>query len=233
MSELLRQIVSGGADLPSDASLYLSEQPGGAAKGWTLFDEGKLAESINLDGNSLPRWALPSGFAEVFRSVGISETQGVAHSVEALSRMVAVGSCNGDYLFVSSGGVFAFRHDGHELELLSSRWTDFTATEGADPSVLPPGLIGIWDPTHSETEPEDMFAIFCPVLHLRESGDAEQEVGDESLLWRWATKPGRLSLSGSDGTVDYWHELSESGLDLRSLDGDYHCHYAKRSNSQA
>lgn len=228
MSERLQQTVSGSADIPEDALLYLTEQAGGTVNGWILFGEETLEEQIDLDGRITPRWALPSGFAESLRAAGIFATNGVVHPIDALSRMVALGSSNGDYLFVSSLGVFAFRHDGHELELIANTWADFTSSDEAEPSNLLSSLIGIWEPSHSETEPEEMFSIFCPVLHFRESGEAEQDVGDESLMWKWTTEPGRIRLSGDDGTVYFRYQLNESGLELRSLDGDYHCHYVKR-----
>lgn len=229
-SNIVEKLKSTFDSIPSGLEAYLEGVPGGSVGHWHLFTNGQLEEPVSVNGVNFSRWNLAAGLAETLIASGVMETVGEVQSPESLMKMITIGTRDGDYLLVDGSKIYCFHHDGHELEVIAEDWSGFLELARPDDSsgTRPGELVGIWDPKSSETEPLDMFDIFCPVLHLGEDGVAIQDLGDEKIEGQWVVRGSQIRLTETRGVVCYEFTLSKIGLDIRSPTGGYHCHYEKR-----
>ncbi len=215
-------------DLPNDFDEYLDNLPKFHTGGWELYSRNDLLEVINFNGIMVERWNLPNAFADFHNNIVTTKVKGYAASSETLSDMCTIGSLDGDYIFVGMNQVWFYHHENHCLELQSS-WSDFLdKCVDLEVGLILPELVGEWLPMSSETENDEMFEYLCPRLELRSNSEAVQYVGVHKSELNWGVEGTKIHLKASNISLEYNFNLESNELDIRSVSGDYHCHYIKK-----
>lgn len=207
---------------------------------WRLYGAGDLLASTRIDRHKGVQLDSVALYGLTLRDIGVTHLNGPEHlPIEFLYTTCSFADDNGDFLFISPDtSVWLFHHDGHEIQRISTSFSEFTdgivwprflELAGSELNDFERPLVGRWCPVSSDTEDADVFDDLKHDLLLNADRTAKLIFIDEEADGTWHANSEHFVLTLQGHESFHTYRLDGELLDITTKKFGDHTRYERTS----